>query len=137
MLVVRQELERLNPGDMAQLPDPISRRDRQRQTREALLVATRAVVAEGGYPAASLERIARVPGFCEGAVYSNFDGKRALFLAVMDQSLELAGAGLGDPFEQPTRPASTGRDLAEQEGYSLEATHGFALATLEFIASAA
>ena len=122
---------------MAQLPDPISRRDRQRQTREALIFAARAVFAEGGYHAASLERIAREAGFSKGAVYSNFDGKPALFLAVMDQNLELAGAGLGDPFEQPTRPASTGRDLAEQEGYSLEATHGFALATLEFIASAA
>lgn len=122
---------------MTQLPDPLSRRDRQRQTREALIFAARSVFAEGGYHAASLERIAREAGFSKGAVYSNFDGKPALFLAVMDRNLELAGVDLGDPFEPPATPASTGRGVAEREGYPLEATQGFALATLEFIASAA
>src|SRR5690625_6378950 len=75
ILVVRQEVERLYPGGMTQLPDPLSRRDRQRQTREALIFAARGVFAEDGYHAASLERIARVAGFSKGAVYSNFDGK--------------------------------------------------------------
>ena len=137
ILVVRQEVERLYPGGMTQLPDPLSRRDRQRQTREALIFAARGVFAEDGYHAASLERIARVAGFSKGAVYSNFDGKPALFLAVMDQNLELSGTNLRDPFERSADPASTGRDVAEREGYPLEATQGFALATLEFIASAA
>ncbi|GAA1486245.1 TetR/AcrR family transcriptional regulator [Brachybacterium fresconis] len=122
---------------MTQLPDPLSRRDRQRQTREALIFAARAVFSEDGYHAASLERIAREAGFSKGAVYSNFDGKSALFLAVMDQNLELAEADPRHPFEKPSNPASTGWDVAEREGYPLEATQGFALATLEFIASAA
>lgn len=122
---------------MTQLPDPLSRRDRQQQTREALIVAARGVFSEDGYHAASLERIAREAGFSKGAVYSNFDGKSALFLAVMDQNLELAEADRRDPFEQPSNPPSTGWDVAEREGYPLEATQGFALATLEFIASAA
>lgn len=122
---------------MTQLPDPLSRRDRQRQTREALIFAARGVFAEDGYHAASLDRIAREAGFSKGAVYSNFDGKSALFLAVMDQNLELAGVDLKDPFDETANPASTGRDIAEREGYPLQATQGFALATLEFIASAA
>ncbi|HET8994783.1 MULTISPECIES: TetR family transcriptional regulator [unclassified Rhodococcus (in: high G+C Gram-positive bacteria)] len=122
---------------MTQLRVPLSRRDRQQQTREALIFAARGVFAEDGYHAASLDRIAREAGFSKGAVYSNFDGKSALFLAVMDQNLELAGADSRNPFEQPTNPASTGMELAEREGYPLQATQGFALATLEFIASAA
>lgn len=122
---------------MTQLPDPLSRRDRQRQTRAALIFAARGVFAEDGYHAASVDRIAREAGFSKGAVYSNFDGKPALFLAVMDQNLELAGLDLKDPFEESANPASTGRDIAAREGYPLEATQGFALATLEFIASAA
>lgn len=122
---------------MTQLPDPLSRRDRQRQTRAALIFAARGVFAEDGYHAASVDRIAREAGFSKGAVYSNFDGKSALFLAVMDQNLELAGLDLKDPFEESANPASTGRDIAAREGYPLEATQGFALATLEFIASAA
>lgn len=122
---------------MAQLPDPLSRRDRQRQTREALIFAARMVFSEDGYHAASLDRIAREAGFSKGAVYSNFEGKSALFLAVMDQNLVLAEADLRDPFEFSASPASTGRDIGVREGFPLEATQGFALATLEFIARAA
>ncbi len=122
---------------MAQLPEPLSRRDRQLQTREALIFAARGVFAEDGYHSASLDRIAREAGFSKGAVYSNFDGKSDLFLAVMDHNLEHAGVHLGDPFGEPTDPPSTGRDTAEREGYPPGATQGFALATLEFIATAA
>jgi len=122
---------------MTQCPDPLSRLDRQRQTREALIVAAREVFSEDGYHAAGLDRIAREAGFSKGAVYSNFTGKSALFLAVLDQNLELAGDDPADPFEAASNPTSTGRDLAEQEGYPLPAAQGFALATLEFIATAA
>lgn len=122
---------------MTEFPGPLSRHDRRQQTREALIDAARGVFAEDGYHAASLDRIAREAGYSKGAVYSNFEGKSALFLAVMDRNLELAETDLHDPFEEPTDPASTGRDLAAREGYPAAATQGFALATLEFIASAA
>ena len=125
---------------MADRPVPLSRRDRQQQTREALIIAARAVFSEDGYHAASLERIAREAGFSKGAVYSNFEDKPALFLAVMDQNLELADVDLRSPFgcsDTSSNPVSTGKDTAKREGYPPEATQGFALATLEFIASAA
>lgn len=122
---------------MSPRPEPLSRRDRQRQTRDALISAARGVFAEDGYHAASLDRIAREAGFSKGAVYSNFEDKPALFLAVMDQNLELAHVDLRNPFAQASGPASTGRGMAEREGYPPSATQGFALATLEFIASAA
>lgn len=122
---------------MARLPEPLSRHDRQRQTREALIFAARRVFSEDGYHAATLERIAREAGFSKGAVYSNFDDKSALFLAVMDSNLALAEGEAMDPFERQAGPASTGRGIGDREGYSHEATQGFALATLEFIARAA
>lgn len=122
---------------MTQLPDPLSRRDRQRQTREALIFAARRVFSEDGYHSASLDRIAREAGFSKGAVYSNFDGKPALFLAVMDRDLELAGVDLKDPFAAPADPAATSTGAGEREGGQPAAARGFALATLEFIASAA
>ncbi|AWH92508.1 TetR/AcrR family transcriptional regulator [Dietzia lutea] len=125
---------------MADRPVPLSRRDRQQQTRDALIAAARAVFSEDGYHAASLDRIAREAGFSKGAVYSNFEDKPALFLAVMDRNLELADVDLRNPFGQPgtsSNPVSTGKDTAEREGYPPAATQGFALATLEFIASAA
>ena len=73
---------------MTDLPDPISRRDRQRQTREAIVFAARAAFAEAGYHGARLDRIARAAGFSKGAVYSNFAGKAELFLAVLDKDIE-------------------------------------------------
>lgn len=123
---------------MTELPAPLSRRDSQRRTRTALVAAARQVFSEDGYHAAGLARIARVAGYSKGAVYSNFDGKSALFLAVLDENLELADADPHhDPFDRVAEPDSTGRSIAEGEGYPQHATQGFALATLEFIASAA
>lgn len=134
---VRQGTQSTYHRGMTQRPEPLSRRDRQQQTRDALISAAREVFAEDGYHSASVDRIAREAGFSKGAVYSNFEDKPSLFLAVMDQNLELAEVDLRDPFEQACNPASTGKDLAQREGYPPSATQGFALATLEFIASAA
>lgn len=93
--------------------------------------------AQDGYHSASLDRIAREAGYSKGAVYSNFAGKSELFLAVMDLNLQESSGERRDPFRDSTRPTSTGHDLAEREGYPNAAVKGFALATLEFIASAA
>ncbi|MEE6282687.1 TetR/AcrR family transcriptional regulator [Georgenia sp. MJ170] len=119
---------------MTRLPDPISRRDRQRQTREALVFAARAVFARDGYSGANLELIAREAGFSKGAVYSNFDGKAGLFLAVMDLNIETALAEGGwDVFERTAQDAPPeGQDPA-----LAAAMTGVALATLEFVATAA
>src|SRR5690625_1488502 len=122
---------------MAVLPDPISRRERQRQTREALVFAARAVFSDVGYHAATLDQIARFAGFSKGAVYSNFDGKAGLFLAVMDANFELAFAEAWDPFQRLEDVVSSeagGRWSPEEVS---EVMTGFALATLEFVAAAA
>ncbi len=122
---------------MTDLPDPISRRDRQRQTREALVFAARSVFADVGYHAASLDQIARHAGFSKGAVYSNFDSKAALFLAVMDMNFDLAYAEAWDPFQrvEDVVPEGVAGELAPEE--LTAAMTGFALATLEFVAAAA
>lgn len=122
---------------MTQLPDPLSRRDRQQQTREALIFAARAVFSVEGYHAATLERIAREAGFSKGAVYSNFAAKSDLFLATLDKNMELADADFRDPFQRQAGPASTGQDAVAREDAPPQAAQGFALATLEFIAVAA
>ncbi|MPV35688.1 helix-turn-helix domain-containing protein [Georgenia subflava] len=119
---------------MARLPAPISRQDRQRQTREALVFAARAVFARDGYHGARLDVIAREAGFSKGAVYSNFTGKAALFLEVMDANLQAASADGGwDVFESSPQGGAGAVPTEEIQ----EAVKGFALATLEFIATAA
>ncbi|WP_454083973.1 TetR/AcrR family transcriptional regulator [Georgenia sp. Marseille-Q6866] len=121
---------------MPQLPDPLSRRDRQRQTREALIFAARAVFSRDGYHRANLEVIAREAGFSKGAVYSNFENKAALFLAVQDTNMEAALAEAWDPFERVEDLPQAVPDGVSEEDLTAAMT-GFALATLEFIAVAA
>ncbi|GEM_PF-1326492 len=62
---------------------PITRR--RRRTVEALLDAAVTVFARKGYERASLDEIADLAGFSKGAVYSNFDSKEDLFLAVVEE----------------------------------------------------
>jgi len=121
---------------MVRLPEPLSRQDRQRQTREALVFAARAVFARDGYHGAKLDLIAREAGFSKGAVYSNFTGKAALFLAVMDANMAAAitEGGGWDVFDPPPDQGDAASALPKE---AQEAVKGFALATLEFIATAA
>ena len=115
---------------MTDLPDPISRRDRQRQTREAIVFAARAAFAEDGYHGARLDQIARAAGFSKGAVYSNFAGKAELFLAVLDKNIEDSMSRGWNAYDQAPVDISGNDEIAA-------AIKGFALATLEFIAVAA
>ena len=44
--------------------------------------------ARGGYHGATVELIASEAGFSTGALYSNFDGKEDLFLALMEREID-------------------------------------------------
>lgn len=116
--------------EVTDLPDPISRRDRQRQTREAIVFAARAAFAEDGYHGARLDQIARAAGFSKGAVYSNFTGKAELFLAVLDKNIEDSMTRGWNAYDQAPVDISGNDEIAA-------AIKGFALASLEFIAVAA
>jgi AcrR family transcriptional regulator len=61
-----------------------TRAERQAQTRARLIEAAGRVFARRGFQAASVEDIAEEAGYSHGAVYSNFDGKAELFLAVFE-----------------------------------------------------
>jgi len=63
----------------------LSRRESQAVTRERLLEVAADQFFEHGYRGTSLERVADLAGFSKGAVYSNFNGKEELVLAVMDR----------------------------------------------------
>jgi AcrR family transcriptional regulator len=89
-----------------------SRAEKQARTRAELLATAAKVFARRGYNGASIEEIAEQAGYSHGAVYSNFDGKADLFLAVFEEYMaerarELAatqvGIGEGDPLEMRAR----------------------------------
>src|SRR5215211_2358624 len=57
-------------------------------TRDALVAAAAKVFLARGFQGASLREIASEAGLTTGAVYSNFDGKADLFLAVLEEKLD-------------------------------------------------
>ncbi|MBC7290614.1 MAG: TetR/AcrR family transcriptional regulator [Actinotalea sp.] len=117
-------------------PEPLSRAARQERTRAALVVAARRVFARDGFHGARLELIAREAGFSKGAVYSNFTGKAELFLAAVDLNLAaLLEAEAPGPGTTPAAPPAG--DDATVPPEDAAAIRGFAIATLEFIATAA
>ncbi|MFC8720682.1 TetR family transcriptional regulator [Kitasatospora sp. NPDC057198] len=86
----------------------LTRTQQQERTRAAVLVAARQEFAESGYAEAKIDRIAERAELTRGAVYSNFTGKRALYLAVLVDAAERAR----DAAEPPARPpASAGQAL--------------------------
>lgn len=68
----------------------LTREEQRAQTRQELLDAAAAVFARHGYHAASVDDVAEAAGFTKGAVYSNFESKEALFLALYTQHVDRA-----------------------------------------------
>ena len=88
---------------------------RREQTRNHLLDAAAAVFAARGFYAASVDEIAATAGFTKGAVYSNFESKEELFLALVKQRQD---AMLGQFFSAAAeQDAPAGRIAAISDVY--------------------
>jgi AcrR family transcriptional regulator len=80
-----------------------TRQERRAETRERLLEAAARVFARDGYAGASVEDVAGEAGFSTGALYSNFDGKEDLFLALLAHTVERVSRRVADAIaERPT-----------------------------------
>ncbi|WP_035855215.1 TetR/AcrR family transcriptional regulator [Cryptosporangium arvum] len=77
----------------------LTRAQQQDRTRAAVLAAAYAEFAEEGYSAVTVDRIADRAGLTRGAVYSNFSGKSAVYLAVL---LDLVEREPSTPAQAPT-----------------------------------
>lgn len=100
----------------------LTREQSKAQTKERLIAAARTVFARRGFHGASVEEIAAEAGFSTGALYSNFDGKEALFLALMDHEIdaysqEIATAvdGLSSVAERALDGARHWMEIVERE----------------------
>jgi AcrR family transcriptional regulator len=88
-----------------------TRAEKQARTRTELLATAAKVFARRGYKGASIEEIAEEAGYSHGAVYSNFDGKADLFLAVLEDYMA----------ERAQELAQTQADLPENAPIELRA----------------
>jgi AcrR family transcriptional regulator len=72
----------------------LTRAERRDATRERLIDAARAIFAENGYAAASVEDIAAAAGHTRGAFYSNFRGKADVLFELLRRDQDEAAAAL-------------------------------------------
>lgn len=117
----------------------LTRAQQQAQTRARLIDAAGRVFARRGFQAASVEEIAEEAGYSHGAVYSNFDGKADLFLAVFEDYMagrvrELAETQAALPDDAPLEDRA--RALADQWMDRLARDRDSMTLHLEFIAHA-
>ncbi|GAB5534475.1 MAG: TetR/AcrR family transcriptional regulator [Rubricoccaceae bacterium] len=92
-----------------EVAEPLSRRERERQTRrQAMLDAALAVFAEKGYEGATIDEIAERAEFGKGTIYNYFpDGKEALFMTLLAELVigglhEVIASSFPDPDELAT-----------------------------------
>ena len=116
-----------------------TRAEKQARTRAELIATAAEVFARRGYNGASVEEIAEQAGYSHGAVYSNFEGKADLFLAVFEEYMaerarELAETQVALPDEAPLEARA--RALADQWMDRLERDRASVVLHMEFIAHA-
>jgi AcrR family transcriptional regulator len=66
----------------------LNRAEAQQRNRAKVLASARAEFTERGFRDAKVDAIAERAELTRGAVYSNFPGKRALYLAVLAEDAE-------------------------------------------------
>ncbi|HEX3562445.1 MAG TPA: TetR family transcriptional regulator [Solirubrobacterales bacterium] len=116
-----------------------TRAEKQARTRAELIAMAATVFARRGYKGASVEEIAEEAGYSHGAVYSNFEGKADLFLAVFEDYMaervrELAETQAALPPDAPLEVRA--RALADQWMDRLARDRESVVLHMEFIAHA-
>jgi AcrR family transcriptional regulator len=85
----------------------LTRAESREQTRRRLLEAAARVFRRRGYRGASVEAIAAEAGYTVGAVYSNFEGKDDLVLALLEEQI-------GEITERVVAAAGEAKDAIEK-----------------------
>jgi AcrR family transcriptional regulator len=110
----------------------LTREESRANTRERLLSAARSAFARSGYHAASVEEIASEAGFSTGALYSNFDGKEDLFLALMEREIDEHAREIAEAVRDSASVAERAQGGARQWMSTIEREPELLLLFMEF-----
>jgi AcrR family transcriptional regulator len=114
----------------------LTRQESAALTRRRLLDAARAVFAERGFHGASLEAVAEAAGLTKGAVYSQFESKADLFLALQAERNAATLAYVERALAALDSPEHLSRWLAGYWASRLREGREWTLLLIEFWASA-
>lgn len=94
------------------MPRPMTRKERQANTRRCLMRSAARVFAKHGLQHASIDDVAHDAGYTKGAFYANFASKEDLFLAMLEErfaermeQIEAIGEREGEDIEEQAREA--------------------------------
>jgi AcrR family transcriptional regulator len=110
----------------------LTRKERQAQTRLELIAAAGRVFARRGYHRATIEEVAAEAGMTSGAIYSNFEGKEELFLAIADAQVESRVAEIRAVGDAAVGDGDAGTEAADQFRAFLESDPDWPLLFYEF-----
>ena len=110
----------------------MTRAESQAQTRADLIAAAARVFKRRGYERASIADIADEAGYSHGAVYSNFEGKEDLFLALYEQWVARRVAEIDATWSEQGTLAERARAAADEWMHRLTSEPAPFLLRLEF-----
>ena len=116
---------------------PITHAERNAQTRRRLLTSARRIFLRKGFHAASLADVAKDAGYTKGAVFSQFDSKADLFLALLEERSGERLAWLRTLRATPQTAASLVQWLAADWRDSINRDRAWTLLVIEFRVHAA
>ncbi|HET6921104.1 MAG TPA: TetR/AcrR family transcriptional regulator [Jiangellaceae bacterium] len=114
----------------------LSRAEARDRTRTLLVQAARRVFLRHGYHAATLDAVAEEAGFTKGAVYSAFDSKADLFLAVLDERVASRVRAIESADPRAVSPGAHAEALARQFVAAIEHDPQWSAVVIEFWAHA-
>ena len=92
----------------------MTRTESRVRTREQVIAAAAEVFTQKGFHGASLEEIAEAAGYSRGAVYSNFNDKTELFLAVRDERMHRRTQQVGELLDRTQARPTTSSSRSER-----------------------
>lgn len=114
------------------MPKRLSRADQREDTRRRLLDAARRVFLRRGFHGASLDLVADEAGFTKGAVYSRFESKADLFLALLDERITQRIAEMTAVAAEERGTMELGTAMGRQWDTKLRTDEAWSLLLIEF-----
>ena len=113
-----------------------SRAEKKAETRASLLLAAEDVFGRRGFQAASVDEVAEAAGFTKGAVYTHFESKEDLFLAMLDERFAERIEQIQEVLSDEHEPAEQAREAGDDFMAFLDADPRWSPIFFEFWAHA-
>lgn len=112
---------------------PVRTRPTRDEVRDRILDAALGVFAAEGFAGTTIDAIGQAAGFTKGAVYSNFESKDELFLALLDRQFETRSELIVTAFDHGGGDiAATARALSRSMLDSIQDQDQYQLVLFEF-----